>query len=121
MIEIVSFYDALESHRTRPFEFLRKFADGSMGIILVNDMKWEKKGVTKHDITNKVKSIFSVTGVIVNESGKVEDLFRTYENYNRRVRSEFTNYEIMVSALPKNINFNESYKYFPIRIDFVER
>jgi hypothetical protein len=121
MLEIVSFYDMLALRQTKPFDFIKKFADNSVGIVMINDIRWEKRNTAKHDIENKVKSMFSIAGVIVNETGKVDDLFKIYENYNRKIRSEFANFEVIISNMPKNINFNESYKYFPIRMDFVER
>jgi hypothetical protein len=120
IIEVASFYDGIKMTQPKPFNFIVKFAENSYDIAMVSDLKWARSGYVKHNFS-KYKSAFSVNGVLVNKSGKVDDLFKIHDTYSKKLKSIFGSYDIVISNLPKNINFTSNYYYYPLKIDFMEK
>ncbi|MDR0572135.1 MAG: hypothetical protein LBG48_04760 [Rickettsiales bacterium] len=121
IMAVAFFYDSLENTKTDPFEFIKKFSENSYDTVLVNELSWNKNAYMEHIFRNKYKHVFSIVGVLINKSGKVEDLFKIYEEYNIKIRAIFGNYAINITKLPENIDFNTKYYYFPLKMNFIER
>jgi hypothetical protein len=118
--EVSSFYNNIKTNQPKPFNFIVKFSENSYDIVMVNDFKWARSNYEKH-IFYKYKSSFSVTGVLINKSGKVDDLFKIHDTYKKKLKDIFSDYDIAVSDLPKNINFSTNYYHYPLKIDFMEK
>jgi hypothetical protein len=121
IMAVAFFYDSLENIKTDPFEFIKKFSEMSYDTVLVNELKWHKNAYIQHVFRYKHKHVFNIVGVLTNKSGKVEDLFKLYEEYNTKIRTAFNNYNINMTKLPENVDFNTKYYYFPLKITFIER
>jgi hypothetical protein len=119
--KIASFYYNLKLNQTNPFNFIVKFAENSHDLILVNEFVWNKNEYVKHDFTKRYKSTYNINCVLANKSGKVDDLFKMHDNYSKKIKGAFSGYDVIVSNLPKNINFSTNYYYYPLKIDFMER
>jgi hypothetical protein len=118
--DAASFYNDLTTAGTDPFDFIKIFSQNSVGLVLVSDIKW-KKNVGEHDFSAKYKSNFAIGAMLINPSGKVDDLFRAYENYEKKIKGVFPGYMVKISQIPKNINFSASYNFFPMKMDFWEK
>lgn len=123
IIDISAFYSDIKSTNVNMFVFLKSFSAVSSGIFLVNSTGWNINNFTKNKFTPNIqsKSSFSIDGVLINKTGKIDDLFKIYEEYEKKLKTTFPNYSIVLPSLPKNINFNTSYFSFPLKIDFVEK
>ena len=74
-----------------------------------------------YNLISNYKKTILLDVVIMNKSGKIDDLFKIYENIGNVLKTNLTDYNITLSDLPKNINFNTSYFNFPIKITFSEK
>jgi hypothetical protein len=119
--KIASFYYNLKLNQTNPFNFIVKFAENSHDLILVNEFTWNRNEYTKHDFTKRRKSTYNINCVLANKSGKVDDLFKVHDSYSKKIKGAFSSYDVIVSNLPKNINFSTNYYYYPLKMDFMEK
>jgi hypothetical protein len=66
--------------------------------------------------TNKIKRMFYLRGVLSDESGDIEDLFRKFDNLNLETKEQFASDAIQYSELPSNVDFSKKYYSFPVNL-----
>ncbi|MDR1926790.1 MAG: hypothetical protein LBQ13_03855 [Endomicrobium sp.] len=120
IIDITSFYVNSAKIGEDPFDFLAKFSEISSDNIIVNSVVWRINNFRKNNFVMKYDSIYQIDSILINRSGKIDDLFKLYENVDRAIKNSFKNQTIKMSSLPKNIDFNTNYFSFPLKIDVTE-
>ena len=121
IIDITSFYTNIKTAKINPFKkLLKDFSTTVADIYTVNNFNWNIKGFSKINFNPNYKSIFIMDGNLINKSGKIDDLFKIYETFDKNLKTKFNRYVIKIPPLPKNINFNTNYYTFPLRIEMSE-
>ena len=121
IIDITSFYTSIKMTKVNPF--IRMFKDFSILVnetYIVNNFTWNVKNFSKLIFNPNPKSVFVIEGNLINKTGKIDDLFKIYETFNKNLRNKFNRYLIKIPPLPKNINFNMDYYSFPLKIEMIE-
>ena len=122
IIDITSFYEEIRVVSMNPFNLLKKFSSTfKNNEIIVNNLSWKLDNLVKNNLSQKSKNSMVMNSLLINKTGKIDDLFKVYENTNNLLKTNLSNYDITLSDLPKNINFNTNYFTFPVRINFVEK
>ena len=122
IIDITSFYTDLNNVNTNPFDFLIKLSSiFKNNELLINTITWRLNNFQKNNLSIKFKKSISINSLLINGSGRIDDLFRLYENVNATMKNSLIEYNITFSELPKNINFNTTYSTFPLKINLMEK
>ena len=122
IVDITSFYSDVKIVNKNPFAFLIDFSKlFPNGELIVTNINFRINNLLKNNLTYSYKNIILLDVVIMNKSGKIDDLFKIYENINNTLKTSMTKYNIVLSDLPKNINFNTNYFTFPIKVTFSEK
>ena len=122
IVDVTSFYSDINTVNKNPFDFLIIFSKlFTNGEIVVTNVNFKINSLSKNNLISNYKKTILLDVVIMNKSGKIDDLFKIYENIGNVLKTNLTDYNITLSDLPKNINFNTSYFNFPIKITFSEK
>lgn len=120
IIDFTLFYSKAKNYFVNPFDFLTKFSSFINNNFLSTNVKWRINNFNKEELLDG-KSTYSFDITLFNESGKIDGLFKKYEDFDRLMKMNFNNYNISISELPKNINFDINYFSFPLQVEFVEK
>lgn len=120
IIDESSFYIETEKAYKDPFDLFKKTSQVTDNSIVSNSIHWKMEKYSNKPFIGYKESV-SFSSVIVNRSGKIDDLFKIYENIDSNIKNNFINHDINISKLPKSINFNTEYFSFPIKIDINEK
>ena len=120
IIDVTSFYIQIKNLYKNPFDSIGKFSKSVKGAIVVTNLKW-KIDKDRKGILYGGKEVINLDSSLVNKSGKIDDLFKTYETIGQISQTDFVKYNVKMSNLPRNINFNTNYYSFPLKIDIVEK
>ncbi|MDR1498749.1 MAG: hypothetical protein LBS34_00475 [Rickettsiales bacterium] len=120
IVDIASFYVDMKNLKVDPFNFLIKFSSMVEENIVVTDIVWKISDFKKHVFNARGKFTYIIDSVMVNKSGKIDDLFKLYDSLDKTFKNSLENYSVTLTSLPKNINFNVNYFSFPLKISFVE-
>lgn len=120
IINITVFYLQIKEVRKNPFDAVTKFASSITDSVITSSVKW-KINKSSRDIIYGGKESLTFDSSLINKSGKIDDLFKIYDNTNQTLQTNLSNYNVKLSSLPKNINFNTTYYSFPLKIDLVEK
>ena len=120
IINITVFYLQVKEIYKNPFNVISKFTSSITDSIITSSVKWKINRGTRSILYGGKESL-NFDSSLINKSGKVDDLFKIYENTNQTLQTNFGEYSVKLSSLPKNINFNTNYYSFPLKIDIVEK
>lgn len=120
IINITVFYLQIKEIYKNPFNTISKFTSSITNSIITSSVKWKINRSTRGILYGGKESL-NFDSSLINKSGKVDDLFKIYENTNQTLQTNLSKYNVKLSSLPKNINFNTNYYSFPLKIDIVEK
>ena len=120
IINITIFYLQIKEVYRNPFNTIAKFASSITDSVITSSIKW-KINKSSRGIIYGGKESLNFDSSLINKSGKIDDLFKIYDNTNQTLQANLGNYNVKLSSLPKNINFNTTYYSFPLKIDLVEK
>lgn len=122
VLDSVTVYGEITKSYISPFASIMTFSNMAQDLIIINMIKWKIKNFDKQILAEQIyKYNINIDGVIINKSGKIDDLFKVYDNFEKKIKETFSKANITLSSLPKNINFNISYFSFPIKIEISEK
>ena len=120
IINITVFYLQVKEIYKNPFNVISKFTSSITDSIITSSVKWKINRGTRSILYGGKESL-NFDSSLINKSGKVDDLFKIYENTNQTLQTNLGEYSVKLSSLPKNINFNTNYYSFPLKIDIMEK
>ena len=120
MIDATSFYLRVKDLNINPFGLIGNLSNFVADDIAITSLKW-RMVPSKRGILYGGKEAVNLDSSLVNKSGKVDDLFKIYENIDNSLKNSLSDYNTKLSSLPRNINFNTNYFSFPLKIDIARK
>ncbi|MFT6220132.1 MAG: hypothetical protein ACJAW3_001041 [Lentimonas sp.] len=84
--------------------------------VAINSFSYQLTNYKPKLSKNKTKEIFIVGGVLSDESGDIEALFRKFDNLTLNTKKQFPEDKIKYSELSKDVDFSKKYYSFPINL-----
>ncbi len=121
IIEAGMIKDLLDAKFINPVDNFQVFAKTQGVDALTSGFKWyiEDFDYQNENGAKAAKTLYELS--IINPDGVASRLFNKYDALNAKLKSTFGEDMLGITGLPNNINFNQKYLTFPIKVEILEK
>ncbi|MDD2840159.1 MAG: hypothetical protein PHY80_03460 [Rickettsiales bacterium] len=120
IVDVGSIRDIININYINPMTNFNNFYKAQGDLSLTYDLKWALDKFDYQNISDKVVAKITYNVGLLNPDGNANKLFTKYDELNSKLRSIFKNELISITKMPTDINFDNKYYTYPIKIDITE-
>lgn len=121
IVDVGSVRDIINYNAINPMDSFENFSKAQGDAGLTYDIKWTLDKLDYQNISDKVVAKITYNISLINPDGNANKLFAKYDELNLRLKNSFKNGLISITKMPTDINFNNKYYTYPIKIDIIEK
>jgi hypothetical protein len=120
IIEIGNISQLIQKAKKSPNASFNKFYEVQKDLSIAYNIKWGLVNFDYQKLNTRVKTNTVYDVILLNESGNIDDLFKNFDIFSKKIANLFPKEKVDHSRLPSNIDFNKQYRSFPIKINIEE-
>jgi len=120
IIEIGSISQLISKAKKDPRVSFDKFYNTQKNLSITYNINWFINNFDFENLDKNFKVNATYEVILLNDTGNIDDLFKNFDLFSKRINTNFAKDKVNYSKLPSNIDFNKKYYSFPIKVNIEE-
>jgi hypothetical protein len=117
IMDIGTISQIIQDSKKDPFNSLAKFYNVQGNLSVAYNIRWGLVNFDFENLNKKFKYNVNYEVILLNKSGNIDDLFKKFDLFVKKLSEVFPKNKVTYSKLPSNIDFNKKYYSFPIKVN----